>query len=202
MAVGDIPFVKPVRVGNFKLWRSKFQVYAYPDLDEEQAKRMVAEKGKVRREKFDVECLNVSNLEGTWKVQVPSTFEMFAMLSALYSDYVGEDQQLRDRAGSVLSCFLGNMMYVSSIGNGYYQRALEMVAGCYACPDLLVDKKKSKELRKEVGKLIKDFLVWRKLWDESRQAFDDENDLKRDEIAEQAQELLKEEDDAVQDEDR
>ena len=184
-----IPFVKPVRIGNFKLWRSKFQMQVYPDLDEESRKRMVQEKGKVRKESVNIECVNVSNLDGTWKVQIPSTFEMFAVLDSLYSDYSGGIGEKMERARSVFPCLLGNMMYASTIGNGYYHRAVEMVTTCYAYPNML-DKKSDewKDLKKDTSKLIDDFLVWRKAYDISRAEIT-EREMKHDELAEQAKKI-------------
>ena len=199
----DIPFVKPARVGNFKLWRSKFQVSAYPDLAEDEVKRIVAEKGRVRKEKFDVECINVSNLEGTWKVQVPSTFEMFSVLNALYADLVSGDTKLQSRAYGLFQTILGNMMYASTIGNGFYHRALEMVATCYAYPEMLTKKDGGrKKLKKDVSALIEAFLAWRKLWDKSvEERFDEDKEFRREDVAEQAQEILNKEEDAVEEED-
>lgn len=187
----SIPFVRPARVGNFKIWRSKYQMSAYPKLDEEEAKRVVAEKGKVRKEKIDVECINVSNVEGTWKVQVPSTFEMFGVLSSLYSDYTSANMNVRERAKNVFFTVLGNMMYASCIGNGYYHRALDMVATCYAHPKLLTeDDAQHADLLRDLENLVKDFLAWREKWDAAAAANNSEEADKRDEIAEQAQEII------------
>lgn len=191
-----IPFVKPVRVGNFKLWRARYQMSVYPDLEEDERKRIIAEKGKVRKEKVDVECINISNLDGTWKVQIPATFEMFAVLDAAYDDFIGDETQQK-RAESVFALIIGNMMYASAIGNGYYHRALEMIATCYANPTMLVKKGGHlKELKKDASKLIENFLVWRKEYD-SMAAEPTEEEMKRDEIAEQASEIIKEKDNAV-----
>ena len=188
----QIPFVKPGRVGNFKIWRSKDQLSVRPDLTQEEAKRMVAEKGKIRNEKVDVECINVSNLDGTWKVQIPSTFEMFSVLNALYADCNGKDEALQQRAKNVLLTIIGNMMYSSAIGNGYYHRALEMIATCYANPTLLEKKGDShKDLVKDAKNLVKNFLEWRKAWDESRklqEPTDDDN--KKEDFAEQMTEIV------------
>ena len=199
MTSSNIPFVKPVRVGNFKLWRSKFQVSAYPDLDEEQVKRMVAEKGRVRKEKFDVECINVSNLEGTWKVQVPSTFEMYSVLNALYADFASDDAKLKERSRNLFATILGNMMYAATIGNGYYHRALEMVTTCYAYPNILNKKdERHKKFKKDVSALIDAFLSWRKLWDKAvEERLDEDKEARCEEIAEQAREILEEVEDAV-----
>ena len=190
---GVIPFVRPVRVGNFKLWRSRFQMSVN-----------VEDNGVRRKEKVDVECLNVSDVEGTWKVQVPSTFEMFSVLSALYQDYSSDDERLRSKSAGLFSILLGNMMYATTIGNGYYHRALEIVATCYAYPMILDKKdKRNKDLRKDVDSLVSAFVTWRKLWDKTvEEGRDEEKEDLHDEFAEKAEEILKQEEDIVEDEDK
>lgn len=54
-----IPFVKPVRVGNYKLWRCKYG-------------------------KSDIEQVCVSNLGGDWSVRIPETSGMYATISIAY----------------------------------------------------------------------------------------------------------------------
>lgn len=186
----SIPFVKPSRVGNFKLWRSRFQMSVEPSFEER--KRASETRGRVRREKMDVECINVSNLDGTWKVQIPATFEMFSVLDMLYADYYGEPGQTRDRAESILACLLGNMMFSSTIGNGYYHRALEIVATCYAHPDILkTESERNPDLNKDVDSLIDEFLEWRRAYDERvAQQEPTEEDLKHDDVADQARKEL------------
>ena len=56
----EIPFVKPVRIGNFKMWRSK------------------ANK--------DVVQIVVSTLDGGWMVKIPSTFDIFAIIRELFAN--------------------------------------------------------------------------------------------------------------------
>lgn len=182
----SIPFVKPSRVGNFKLWRSRFQMSVEPSFEER--KDASETRGRVRRKKMDIECINVSNLDGTWKVQIPATFEMFSVLDMLYADYYGEPGESKDRAESILACLLGNMMYASTIGNGYYHRALEIVATCYAHPDILrEDSESNADLKKNVDALTDAFLQWRKAYDERvAQQEPTEEDLKHDDIADQA----------------
>lgn len=174
----SIPFVKPARVGNFKLWRSRYTT--------------MPKSGGV-----DVECVNVSNAEGTWCVRVPSTFEMFAVLNALYDDYSGEDKQSSERASTALSAILSNMAYSTTIGNGFYHRALGMVATCYACPDILDEKSdKYKELKENVAVLVSDFLEWVRQLMEFKEGMASNDDDRREEVADQAREILEEVEDA------
>lgn len=132
-----IPFVKPARVGNYKIWRTK----------------VTAKKGK---EKFDIEQICISDLEGAWVTKVPQTSECFAMLAGLYAD---------ERNDGALSSILTNMLAMSSIYNGYFHRAVQMCLSIYFNPDLLRKKKERKDLIKEAKKLAEDFLSWREAYD-------------------------------------
>lgn len=69
-----IPFGKAVRVRNFKLWRSMYSLGS----------------GK---EKADVECVNVSSLDGSWLVRIPSTMSVYSMV---VQGYATADEDVRD----------------------------------------------------------------------------------------------------------
>lgn len=156
-----IPFGKPARMGNYRIWRSKYPIG----------------KGKGKNQSF-IEQINVSNLDGTWQVKVPATFEMFSMLWNLYADPSKQD---------ILSSFINNMAFTTITGNGYFQRAVELCAIVYANPSLLDKKdKQHKELVKNVDALIKAFLDWRKAYDERvKENAPTEEQERHDEIAEQ-----------------
>lgn len=132
-----IPFVKPARVGNYKIWRTKTTVG----------------KGK---DKYDVEQICVSDLEGVWQVRIPETNVMFSAVSGLYAD--------EELAGS-LSTIFANMLMVSSIPNGFFHRAVQMCSALYFNPELLRKKKERKDLVKEAKKLVEDFLEWREVYE-------------------------------------
>lgn len=132
-----IPFVKPARVGNYKIWRTKATVG----------------KGK---DKYDVEQICISDLEGVWQVRIPETNVMFSAVSGLYTD--------EELAGS-LSTIFANMLMVSSIPNGFFHRAVQMCSALYFNPDLLRKKKERKDLVKEAKKLVEDFLEWREVYE-------------------------------------
>ena len=61
-----IPFSKAVRVGNFKLWRSNYALVH----------------GK---EKAIIECVNVSSIDGSWMVRIPSTSAMYGFICNQYA---------------------------------------------------------------------------------------------------------------------
>ena len=132
-----IPFVKPARVGNYKIWRTKATVG----------------KGK---DKYDVEQICISDLEGVWQVRIPETNVMFSAVSGLYAD--------EELAGS-LSTIFANMLMVSSIPNGFFHRAVQMCSALYFNPDLLRKKKERKDLVKEAKKLVEDFLEWQEVYE-------------------------------------
>ena len=115
----------------------------------------------------------------------------------MYDDFSGEDKQRSERASTALSAILSNMAFSTTIGNGFYHRALGMVATCYACPDVLEEKGKRKELKKNVDVLVADFLEWVHLLRESKQGVVTDDDNKREEVADQAREILKEVEDGV-----
>ena len=170
--VSVIPFVKPSRIGNFKLWRSKMGI------------------GKGNG-KADIEVINVSNLDSTWSVRIPATFEMFSMISFAYHMYYDGDVQEKSRASEFLQTALSNMMYVSCICNGFYHEGVNMVNTVYANPDLLRDKKKFKLLKKDVMGTIGRFLEWRDDYDKYIESLEpDEQELRQDAVAEQAMEIL------------
>lgn len=132
-----IPFIKPARVGNYKIWRT----------------RTTLGKGK---DKYDVEQICVSDLEGVWQVRIPETNAMFAAISGLYAD---------ESLTPSLSTIFANLLMVSSIPNGYFHRAVQMCSALYFNPDLLRKKKERKDLVKEARKLVEDFLEWRDVCD-------------------------------------
>ena len=154
-----IPYGKPARVGNYRIWRSKYPV------------------GKGKDKDF-IDQINVGNLDGTWQVKIPATFEMYAILTELYSDEGNQE---------ILADYVNNMAFVTITGNGYFQRAVELVAIAYANPSLLTRKDKHhKPFVKNAEALIKAFLEWRKVYDE-RVKLDEptEQDDRQDEIASQ-----------------
>lgn len=163
-----IPFVRPARVGNYKVWRTKTTVG----------------KGK---DKYDVEQICISDLEGVWQVRIPSTNGMFAAIAGLYAD---------ESLSSSLSTVFANMLMVSTIPNGYFHRAVQMCSALYFNPDMLRKKKERKDLIKEVKRLCDDFLEWREVYEaemkanaptEEQERSDEVLDEMLDEVSEQSE---------------
>ena len=159
-----IPTGKPARIGNFKVWRTK----------------KIFGKGKG---KSSIEQINISTLDESWQVKIPATFDMFGILSTLFADYSRDNSDLRE---GQLATFFGNMFYVSSISNGYFQRAVNICATLYANPTLLTEEDENhKSLMKDVNGLITGFLEWRKEYDKwVAENEPTEADMKSDEVAE------------------
>ena len=140
----QIPFGKPARIGNFKVWRSIRKIGRGKSADE-------------------IEQINISTLDGDWQVKVPSTFAMFSMLGNLFSESDGD--MADQRIGQLLTFFV-NMFSVCCINNGYFQRAVNICAAIYANPSLLnEDDERHAGLMLEVKDLISGFLAWRKDYD-------------------------------------
>ncbi len=170
--IKTIPTGKPVRMGNFKIWRSVY----------------VMGKGK---NKIDIECINVSNLDGTWYVRIPQTFEMYSMLTLAYQWSQSDDAVEREHGVSFIRTVLSNMTYVSSICNGFYHHAVEMVTSAYANPSLLQDTEENKKFLLDAKGTVERFLAWREEYEKqvaSNQPT--EQELHQEEIADEAMEIL------------
>ncbi len=104
----EIPFNRAVRIRNFKMWRTRVNV----------------------DNKKTVEAIVISDLDGTWKVQIPETYLMFRALSDLYST---EDKQDFD----ILFSFLTNFNFCTSISHGCFQNFLILAVYGYKHPEVL-----------------------------------------------------------------
>ena len=189
---GKIPYGKPERIGNFKIWKSKFELVSDPT--EEQRKKVVEEsrgKKKAVRQKVTIDCINVSILDGSWTVRIPQTFEQFAMLSLAYSWSLSEDKDEQVKGTDYLRTAISNMYYVSCICNGFYHHGVEMVTSAYVDPDLLKENERGVAFLKDVKQTIERFLEWRKGYDAMVDAGEpSDRELHQDEIAEQAMDIL------------
>lgn len=157
----EIPYGKPVRVGNFKVWRTKKTIG----------------RGK---ERTDVEQVNVSTLDESWHVKIPATFEMVAMMRGLFS----ENTERRD---GQLSAIFSNILYSSCVPNGYFQRALSMCAMAYADPGLLrEDGDGHDEFMHDVRVLVSAFLEWRDEYDRQAAAYEPtDEEMRSEEVADE-----------------
>ena len=124
-----IPFGKAVRVGNFKLWRGNF----------------VMASGK---EKTTIECVHVSNLDGSWMVRIPSTSTMFGFIC---SQYATVDETMRDNILGMIFTNMYNVCLISSpaLHDGFWFLT-EMMAFPY---NLLPEKEMEKRMRENMKKL-------------------------------------------------
>lgn len=186
-----IPFVKPVRVGNYKLWRSKIVVGSGKD-------------------KTDIEVVNVSSLDGTFKVQIPATSDMYGLICQQYADE-------SDKSNEFLTMLFANFINICLSANPALHDGLFFLTEMLSFPYLLLTEKemvkRMKAVYKETGigkkdaeKQIADMVEYRKkvyeLIEEKKSRFledyeriqaerrakedDAEKALEQDEIAEQA----------------
>lgn len=179
----EIPFVKPARVDNYKLWRSRCKMTVTPsDEDKERVFKESGGKKKAVSKTYDIEQINVSTLDGTWQVKIPATWDMFGMIRDLFAD--GEYARL--------TTILSNMMYSSVIANGYFHEALRMIVVCYVSPSMLEEGSDGFEsLKEDARELIKAFLEWRRMYDEKMKELEPtDEDMKQDDLAEQAMDIL------------
>lgn len=197
-SITAIPFGKAARVGNFKIWRSAFMLEFMPSRDmlsEEDQKRL--DKGEIRlkKQKEKIECINISNLDGSWLTRIPQTYEMYGMLTLAWQWYNSDKEDEKKRGEDYFSTVLSNMSYVSSISNGFYHQALMMIATAYAHPVLLSDKQQFKDFSKEARQLIKDFLLWRKEYDKRINRKLTEEEQRQDEIAQEILDKIEQQND-------
>lgn len=125
----SIPYGKPARVGNFKLWRGKF----------------VVGKGK---DKAHIDCIYVSNLEGSWMVRIPATMHMYASLCDIYT----MDEPSRNHMMGVL---FANFLLITTSAMPEIQDALFFLTKMMTFPYLLLSEsemvKRMKKGMKEDG---------------------------------------------------
>ena len=145
----EIPFVKPARIGNFKVWRSK--------------KSIGDGKNKV-----NVEQINISTLDESWQIKIPATFEMFSLIRDLFEEHTNS---VADQRTAQLSSIFGNMLYASCIANGYFHRSINICATIYANPNLIKEDNENREsLIQDIKALASGFLAWREEYDKHADA--------------------------------
>ena len=196
-----IPFGKAVRVGNFKLWRGNY----------------VLAGGKDRT---SIECVHVSNVDGSWMVRIPSTSTMFGFICGQYATV---DENLRDNILGMVFTNMYNACLTSSpaLHDGFWFLS-EMMTFPYM---LLSEKEMEKRMKENMKKLgvdkekikthVSTMIEYRKdlydLIERKKKAYIEEyerqqaerwaseesaqDELHHDELAEQAMEILSENED-------
>ena len=188
----EIPFGKPARIRNFKIWRSNFQLSVEPT--EEQRKKVSAEsngKKRLKRQNFSIECINLSLLDGSFSVRIPQTFEMFGMMTAAYQWLHSDDEGERKRGEDFLIVAANNIFYVSSICNGFYHHGVNRLTAAYADPSLLRDTEDGKKFMEDLKVTVERFLVWREEYEKHvKENEPTEQDLHQEDLAEQAMDIV------------
>lgn len=125
-----IPFGKATRVGNFKLWRGNYVI----DGD--------------KKSKNYIECVHISNLDGSWMVRIPSTSASFGFIC---SQYATVDEKMRE---DFLGMVFTNMMNIcltpsEALHDGFWFLS-EMMTFPY---NLLPEKEMEKRMKENMKKL-------------------------------------------------
>lgn len=192
-----IPFVKAERVGNFKLWRSKYSLQSGKD-------------------KTMVDCLHISNLDGSWMIRIPSTMTLYGTICQGFE--LPEKQR-----NEFLGMMFGNIYAIGTSSNEAIHYGFNILFEMMSFPYLMlpekemvkrmkdglkamgIDKKESERqvkemceyrkdlyaiISKNISSLIDDFEAQRA----ARAAKESEaqKQLEQDAIAEQAMEVLNE----------
>lgn len=125
----QIPFVKPARVGNFKLWRSKSTFGSGKD-------------------KVNIEVINISNLDGSWKVQIPQTSQMFGFISQQFATV---DENIKD---NMLGMVFTNMLNITLTPSPALHDSLFFLTEMMTYPYMLLSEK---EMTERMEKGLKEF---------------------------------------------
>lgn len=120
----EIPFGKAVRLGNFKLWRSKFVI-------------------GTGAEKTEISCVCVSNLDGSWMTRIPSTSNMYGVIVGSYNT---ADADMREK---FLGMIIGNIYNVSLTPSEVLHDAFFFLQEMLRFPYLLLSEKEMKKRMEE-----------------------------------------------------
>ena len=123
-----IPFGKAARVGNFKVWRGNYAAAGGKD---------------------GIECVHVSNLDGSWMVRIPSTERMFSYICSQFATF---DEEIREKT---LGVAFSNMIQVCLIPSEALHDAFNFLVQMMQFPyNLLPEKEMEKRMlsnMKELG---------------------------------------------------
>lgn len=160
-----IPFGKASRVGNYKVWRSKFNL---TPSDEQRAKVRKDSNGTRKAVGFEIEQINISNLDGSWSTKIPQTCGMYAVISMAYDNPKIEDRDL------FLTNLFGNMLNVCTVDNTYIHDGFSVFLEMMQVPYLLLPEKEmvkrmkadwkpsEKESEEDIAKHINDMVKYRR----------------------------------------
>lgn len=184
-----IPYGRPVRVGNFRLWRGRYTVTVAPD-GEQRKKKADGRRGRARGRRVEIDRICVSSLDGSWSVSIPAGFEQYGMLCVAYAWYAAGSEDERRRGGDYLSAALSNMYYVSCICNGFFHRGVQLVAAAYSDPGVLRDGERRERLAEDLKSAADGYLAWREAYDaQAAQAAPDDTEERQEELAGRALEI-------------
>lgn len=199
MSENTIPVSKAVRVGNFKLWRGNYTL-------------------KSGKEKQDIDCVHVSSLDGSWMVRIPSTMGLY---STICNGYATTDDTLRENFIGMIAtnCYNVTTMGSESLHDAFFFLT-EMMSFPYLLLSEKEMKERMEKSMKELGfdkgrrkAHIGEMTEYRRrlyeLIEQKKNLFiesyerqqslqreyervSEEEDLKRDEIADEAMKIISE----------
>lgn len=211
-----IPFGKAMRIGNYKVWRSKSSI-SYTPTEEERQKTRSESNGtrKAVTAKFNIDVINISNLDGSWSTKIPSTMGMYSIILQAF------EQKENDR-DMFLTMLFGNFLSICTVSNVFIHDAFSFLMNIMQFPYILLPEKEMVKRMKQgyknnggtdkaaIDEHIKKMCDYRKqLYDmieKKKNEFVDayeaelemarrreesaQDDLKHEELAEQADEIL------------
>ena len=138
-----IPFGKAMRIGNYKIWRSKSSI-SYTPSDEERAKMREESNGKRKTitAKYDIDVINVSNLDGSWSTKIPSTQGMYSTIMLAF------EQKEKDR-DTFLTMLFGNFYMCCTVNNVFIHDAFSCLMNIMQFPYVLLPEKEMVKRMKE-----------------------------------------------------
>ena len=117
-----IPFGKAARVGNFKVWRGNYAAAGGKD---------------------GIECVHVSNLDGSWMVRIPSTSTMYGFICQQYATV---DTNIRD---NMLGMIFTNVYNCSNLPSQALHDGFWFLQEMMTFPYLLLPEKEMEKRMKE-----------------------------------------------------
>lgn len=169
------------RVGNFVLRRHEVPTFGEDEwkLDDAKVASMVR-KGEIGT----VGCVEILSLDGAWCVRVMPGSLMESLLVAYMEG--GDDRPAEEN----IEMILVSMMASTSIGNGFFQKGIMMLAEAYCDPSLVKGGRRTRRFLKEFKALRDDYLKWRREYEDFMES--QEEDIEREIMAERARKALEE----------
>lgn len=124
----SVPYVGKVKVGNYRVWRSRASVSIGDG------------------EKDKIECVNVSDAAGAWSIRIPATSGMYGIIIEAFNT---ADDNLRDQ---FLGYIFGNMLNITTSGSVPLHDGLNLLTEVLSYPYFLLSESEMKDRIKRTYK--------------------------------------------------